>query len=197
MDASSSANIAVVSGPSQPAQVANPHRAADSMLTAEEEEIAQALEIPPTMYRKGAALSLQEHYARYLVFLEAKKTLAAKKKDGLWPAGLRTPTDSDCWALFIGRSTWYDGWNKTFSKLRNFPEMIKWLNNDEDAQQDRDLWGKVGTYHFIELVNWIENDGTLVVRGKKKRAVKEEGVKRSHKAKSSSARASTRKSTRK
>jgi hypothetical protein len=115
------------------------------------------------------------------MYLDVKKKLAAMRKDGTWPDTLRVLTENDLWALFIGRSTWYEGWNKTFTKLKDFPKMIKWLNRDEDSQEDLDLWGKPGTFHFAELALWIENGGTLV---KKKKATPKAEVavaKRSHK----------------
>ena len=94
--------------------------------------------------------------------------------------------------LFIGKSTWYDSWSKSFPTVSKYPEMVKWLKSEEDRKSDLEVWGSVqNMYHFSDLITWLENAGTLVVEKKAKKG-KEKGKgkgkeKVSHKAGSSKA----------
>ena len=93
--------------------------------------------------------------------------------------------------LFIGKSTWYDSWSKTFPNVAKYPDMVKWLKYEEGHKSDLEVWGKTqNVYHFSDLITWLENGGTLVVekKGKGKEKEKEkEKAKKSHKAGSSKA----------
>lgn len=144
------------------------------------------------MLRTGAPLSLQANYTRYLVYLEACQRLDELKKSGTWPAGVRMPTSMDVILLFIGKSTWYDSWIKSFPAVVKYPEMVKWLKSEEGHKSDLEVWGVVHSiYHFGDLISWLENGGTLDVekKGKKeKKGKQKEKEKRSHKASSSKSR---------
>jgi hypothetical protein len=109
--------------------------------TAEQTESANALQIPSELRRTGTLLTLQQHYTRYLAYLDSLTALRKAQRDGTWPEGLRVPGESDVRLLFIGKSTWHDGWSKTFPHLREHPEMKKWLADDEDCLDNLDLWG--------------------------------------------------------
>jgi hypothetical protein len=137
--------------------------------------MADALEIPVALRRTGNVLKLQEHYTRYLALLEAEKKFKKMQKDGTWPGGLRLPVGRDIPNLFIGKSTWHDFWTKTFPHIAEYPEMVKWLSNDEDCMEAAELFGKnLKAFHFGELVQWVQNGGSLVKP--KKGAVKEASV---------------------
>ena len=152
--------------------------------TQEQTAMADALEIPVALRRTGNALKLQEHYTRYLALLEADKTFKKMQKDGTWPAGLRLPVGRDIPNLFIGKSTWHDFWTKTFPHVAEYPEMVKWLSNEEDCMETEELFGmKLKAYHFAELVAWVQNGGSLVKP--KKGAAKEASAGTSKKASTS------------
>jgi hypothetical protein len=159
--------------------------------TAEQTESANALQIPSELRRTGTSLTLQQHYTRYLAYLDSLTALRKAQRDGTWPEGLRVPGESDVRLLFIGKSTWHDGWSKTFPHLREHPEMKKWLADDEDCLDNLDLWGSnLKTYHFPELVLWLKQGGSLK-KGGKKAAASTSGPRTSK----SAAKASTKKST--
>jgi hypothetical protein len=135
--------------------------------TAEQTESANALRIPSELHRTGTSLTLQQHYACYLAYLKALTVLRKAQRDGTWPEGLRIPGESDVRLLF-GKSTWHDGWSKTFPHLREHPKIKKWLADDEDCLDNVDLWGSnLKTYHFPELVLWLKQGGSLKKGGKK------------------------------
>ena len=173
---------------------------------------AEALNIPPALYRTGQNLSLQEHYRRYLFFLNAKKRLAkmtgrykknrdtdsdGSEDDGdgdgdgdgdetaTWPSGLKLPSSADIGQIFVGRSTYYHSWKKAFPQLsQKYPEMVSWLTSQNDRKSDLDLWGKEqSVYHFQELLLWIKLGKTLVPKGAERRLKKGEDSNKSHKAK--------------
>jgi len=161
------------------------------MLTTEQSLIAAELNIPHSMLRTGAPLSLQANYIRYLAYLETCQRLATISKAGTWPPGLKKPTSMDMILLFIGKSTWYDSWSKTFPAVAKYPEMVNWLKSEVDRKSDLEVWGDVlGAYHFTDLIKWLDNGGTLVVvekkgKGKGKGKEKEkEKEKTSHKGSS-------------
>jgi hypothetical protein len=162
------------------------------LLTSEQSLIAAELNIPSNMLRSGAPLSLQANYSRYLVYLETCQKWEDTKKAGTWPPGLKTPTSMDIILLFIGKTTWYDSWTKTFPAVAKYPEMAQWLQSGEGHKSDLEVWGSVqNVYHFSDLITWLENGGTLVVEKKAKKGKgkeKEKGKeKNSHKAGSSKA----------
>jgi len=144
------------------------------------------------MLRTGAPLSLRANYLRYLVYLETVQKLEGMKNSGTWPAGVRTPTSMDVILLFIGKTTWYDSWIKSFPAVAKYPEMVNWLKSEDGHQSDLEVWGVVqNAYNFPDLLAWLENGGTLAVeKGKKKekKGKEKEKGKKSHKASSSKSR---------
>ena len=65
--------------------------------------------------------------------------------------------------------------------------MVRWLKSEVDHKSDFEVWGEVqGAYHFMDLIKWLENGGTLVVEKEKKGKGKGK-EKVSHKAGSSKA----------
>ena len=141
--------------------------------TAEQTDFANALQIPSEMRRTGSQLTLQQHYMRYLAYFDALTALRKTQRDGTWPEGLRVPGDSDIRLLFIGKSTWHDSWSKTFPFLKDYPNMKKWLTDNENHLDDVELWGSnLKTYHFPELTQWVKQGGSLK-KGAKKGAAKE------------------------
>ncbi|EDR09218.1 uncharacterized protein LACBIDRAFT_326641 [Laccaria bicolor S238N-H82] len=152
--ATTSQLVPVMAGPPQGVRV---------HFTQEQTIMADALEIPVALRRAGNALKLQEHYTRYLALLEAEKKFKKMQKDGTWPAELRLPVGREIPNLFIGKSTWHDYWTKIFPHIAEYPEMVKWLSNDEDSMETEELFGvKMKAYHFAELLAWVQNGGSLI-----------------------------------
>lgn len=176
-------------------------------MTDKQQQWARALNIPSTLHRTGQNLSLHAHYERYLAYVAARKRLAnmignRKKKhdsdseeadgvddsDGIlesWPSGLPIPTSAEIAQIFVGRSTYYDSWRKSFPYLaKKYPEMVKWLTSQNNCKSDLDLWGKeLSVYHFQELLLWIKHGKTLVLKKGEKKGKKGETSNKSHKAK--------------
>ena len=174
VSASAASGSSTAVTPVTPAQLSTP----TNLLTSEQSLIATELDIPHSMLRTGAPLSLQAYYIRYLAYLETCQKVATLSKAGTWPPALKKPTSMDIILLFIGKSTWYDSWSKTFPAVAKYPEMVKWLKLEGDRKSDLEVWGEVlGAYHFPDLIRWLENGGTLVVEKKGKKGKGKEGGK--------------------
>ena len=149
---------------------AQPQGSSKFTYTAKQTDFANTLQIPSEMHCTGTSLTLQQHYTCYLAYLDALTTFRKMQRDGTWPERLRVPGDSDIRLLFIGKSTWHDSWSKTFSHLKDYPKMKKWLTDDEDCLDDVDLWGSnLKSYHFPELILWLKR---VIEEGGKERSSK-------------------------
>ena len=156
-----------------------------SKLTSEQHLIAKELSIPPNMLQSGAPLTLQDSYTYYLAYIKANEELTRIKAAGTWPSSIRLPGKTDIAFLFIGKSAYYQTWCKTFPHVSKHPDMVQWLQSDDDRKEDIEVWGEGhNIYNFQHLMKWLENDGSLVA-GKKKE--KKEKINKSHKAGSSKA----------
>ena len=140
-------------------------------LTVEQTAQADALRIPVEMCCTGLPLSLQQNYRRYVAYIDALAKFKSMQKNGSWPDGLKKPSNFDIQRLFIGKTTWHDSWSKTFPHLNNYPNMKKWLMEDEDCCDTAELWGcPERIFNFQDLIAWVQKGGSLK-KGKKAVAV--------------------------
>jgi hypothetical protein len=57
---------------------------------------------------------------------------------------------------------WYSHY-KNFEKVSRYPQMIKWLNETEDAIADIKLWGfECDVYQWAHLEGFLKRDGKLL-----------------------------------
>jgi len=158
------------------------------------DKIAMVLKVPSELVNhqdKG----LKDAWAKYKAYLNA-----VTKLDDLWNAGQlrnvfdKKPILTDIKNLFKGKTQWHITYHKVFPKLNNYPEMVSWLEDQEDKQSDLDLWGiQKPSYSFSDLQTWlanggrIESDGTssedLVPTKKSKKSVKDKEKKLARKDK--------------
>jgi len=122
--------------------------------------------------------TLRIAYAKYVDYLRALDLLESKIANGTWPQDLTTKHNPIV-SLYFGKSTFHNGYKAAFEKLANYPEMVKWLkhnvdaqdnesgnnsdNNDHDNIDDIAVWGvKKSQYYLTDLQEWLENGGHLV-----------------------------------
>ena len=76
-------------------------------------------------------------------------------------------TAVDLIELFVSKSFWHSHIKPNFSKVSNYPLMVKWLENDlEESVSDLDVWGvEKASYNFKDLHAWLEESAG---KGKKK-----------------------------
>src|SRR6202789_1573626 len=141
--------------------------------TSNEIKLIEELDIPTRLTRQVPGKSLRNFWERYQAELAAiTKSSKMKKK----------PTEKSITDIFIGKSQWFN-WNKIFVKVKPYDSMVKWLNRDEDALDDVDVWkGELQDYTLENLKTWVDNGGKLVDnKGKGKSGGEEEKKKKKKK----------------
>ena len=94
-------------------------------------------------------------YEKYKAYLDACREYERKVADGSWSG--QKLTGVDLIQLFVSKSFWHSHYKPLFSKLSNYPDMVKWLENDNDKPSDEVLWGyKKGSYQFKDLKVYLE-----------------------------------------
>jgi hypothetical protein len=101
--------------------------------------------------------------------------------DGSWNGNKLT--GADLIQLFVSKSFWHSHYKPLFSKVSNYPDMLKWLDGEKDRLSDEDLWGyKKGSYNFKDLKVYMEN---TMKKGKRKVKEKSDGSPKKKKKNSS------------
>ena len=133
-----------------------------SPFTAHELELIDELDIPMCLTRQVPGKSLRNFWERYQAGLAAiTKSSKMKKK----------PTEKSITNIFIGKSQWFN-WSKVFIKVKQYGGMVKWLNEADDALNDKDVWKvELDYYTLLNLKFWLDNGGKLVDKGKGKAKV--------------------------
>jgi hypothetical protein len=144
-------------------------------------ELVEILGIPRYLLRdKKQDMGLQMHYKRYKACLQALSTAESISSAGDW--AIRKPSDTEIIELFIGKTMWHSHLKKLFSRVPKYPEMAQWLDEDEDALPDMEVWGEEkSTFVFKDLQRWLEDKEAVTRRKSKGRAMeydKDEGRKR-------------------
>ena len=114
--------------------------------------------------------SLHFAYQKYKAFLEANSTLASLCASGEWEG--KKPSVTDLIELFQSKSMWHAHHAKAFSRVVDYPEMVSWLEKQNDAPSNIGLWGfEKAAYHFKDLFAFLEDkatEGKLGGKGKGK-----------------------------
>lgn len=100
---------------------------------------------------------LHVSYEKYKAYLEACRVYERKVADGVWTG--RKLTGTDLIQLFVSKSFFHSHYKPLFSKVSNYPDMVKWLEGHKDKPSDEVLWGhKRGTYQFKDLKGYLEEN---------------------------------------
>jgi hypothetical protein len=107
-------------------------------------------------------------YEKYKAYLQASQTLS-KMKDGSWPG--KKPSTIDLIEVFVSKSMWFSHYRPAFSKVADYSEMVKWLEDSDDKGTNLEVWGvEKESYSLTDLRKFVDN-GTLAEKkgkGKKK-----------------------------
>jgi hypothetical protein len=108
-------------------------------------------------------------YETYKAHLQASQTLRRMVSEGTWPG--KKPSATDLIELFTSKSMWFSHYKPALSKVSDYPEMVKWLENSDEKGSDLEVWGvEKGSYYLVDLRKFVDN-GTLAerkVKGKRK-----------------------------
>ena len=136
------------------------HAPGSSLMGTFKEKLVMVLQVPAEL-ENHTDKGLHDAWKKYKAYLDA-----AKKLDELWDAGQlrnvfdRKPVQTDLKSLFKAKTQWHETYQKTFPRLYDHPDMVAWLEDQEDKQPDVDLWGiNKASYTFADLKAWLANDG--------------------------------------
>jgi hypothetical protein len=77
---------------------------------------------------------------------------------GEW-GSIRRPSETEIVELFIGKTMWHSHFRRIFPRVPNYPDMLKWLREDDDAPASIDIWGEERTSVALkELREWMDSE---------------------------------------
>jgi len=107
-------------------------------------------------------------YKKYKAYLQATQTLSKMITEQTWPG--KKPSSIDLIELFASKSAWFAYYKPAFSRVSEFPEMVKWLEDSEEKGSDFDVWGITKeVYTMTDLKKFVGNGGTLVEKKRKRK----------------------------
>ena len=126
----------------------------------------------PTHLADRTDRGLHVAYEKYKAYLEACQIYEKKLADGSWVGSKLTAVDLI--QLFVSKSFWHSHYKPLFSKVSDYPDMVKWLEGAEDRLSNDVLWGyEKSSYQFKDLKAYLEKKRKGKGKGKGKGKVKE------------------------
>ncbi|KAF8344786.1 hypothetical protein F5887DRAFT_885727 [Amanita rubescens] len=124
--------------------------------------------IPKHLQRDAQDGEVKLYYQKYKACIQAFLTAEEMASAEEWV--IRRPTETEIVHLFIGKTMWHKDFTKIFPQVSKYPEMKKWLNDDEDAMSTIDIWGREkASFNFQDFRRWIvEEDNRINKKGKGK-----------------------------
>ena len=122
-----------------------------STATSATAQIASLLNIPAHLTDCSNS-GLRASYAKYQAYISAQSALAKVIADGKWPLQ-KKPKGEDLIEVFILKSAFFKSYQPHFPHIKDrFPELHRWLVNEEDGPTDTEAWGfQKNTYMFKDL----------------------------------------------
>jgi len=101
-------------------------------------------------------------YKKYKAFNGAVQFMDQLSREGKWPLAAKKPSHTELVEIFMSKSYWHSHVVKPFALIARYPQMVAWLEDDEDGPSDFNVWHlQKSEYAFKELKEWLKNDGTL------------------------------------
>jgi len=85
----------------------------------------------PSHLSNHADRNLHFAYQKYKAYIQACQTLSKRISDGTWPG--KKLSGTDLIEIFLSKSMWFSHYKPAFSKVSNYPLMVEWLENEEEA----------------------------------------------------------------
>jgi hypothetical protein len=97
-------------------------------------------------------------YKKYKAFNVAVQFMDQLSKEGKWPLAAKKPSHTELVEIFMSKSYWHSHVVKPFAVLACHPQMVTWLEDEEDDLSDFDVWHlQKSEYGFKELKEWLKN----------------------------------------
>jgi hypothetical protein len=133
--------------------------------------LVEIFDIPKHLLRdskRGEGVVL--HYKKYQACLQAVSMADSMSNADEWESGIRKPSETEIVELFVGKTMWHSHYKRIFSRVPNYPQLQKWLKEDDDAPPTIDLWGQEKSHFtFKDLKDWMDaEDSRFNEKGKGK-----------------------------
>ena len=144
-------------------------------------ELTTLLGVPAHLVGPGD-ISLQVAYQKYCAYLIACQTLDQMHADKSWRG--KKPSKTELVEIFVSKLFFHSHYKHLFSKVAEYPDMVKWLEGNGDQDSDVEVWGIEKTvYAYKDLEIWLDNGGTLDVQEKELKKERKKGERREKKDK--------------
>jgi hypothetical protein len=112
-------------------------------------DLVTALSIPVHLTNSSTP-GLCAAYLRWKGYQEAHARLDRMVADGSWKGP--QPTLGEIACCFVKHSTWHQNYKPNFKSISDYPDMVRWLDQTDDAPTDMELWGYAkDRYGFDDL----------------------------------------------
>lgn len=132
-----------------------------------EQILLERLNINLTLARNGGS-PIRDPRTTYKRYTAA---LAAQELAKNWQAPPKQPTQEEVACLFISRGSWYQSWIKNFQHVHLYPDMVAWLEGDDDIDPWDDPASKT-KHTMADIKIWCENAAKEKEKEKRRAAIK-------------------------
>jgi hypothetical protein len=114
------------------------------------DDLLHRLEIPVELLDRNDK-GLRFAYQKYKAHQQAVQRLEEMVANGTWEG--KRPVATDLIEIFISKTKW-------FSQISQYPQMVLWLEQDENSPSDLEVWGiQKDQYSFPDLHAFLDNGG--------------------------------------
>jgi hypothetical protein len=78
-------------------------------------------------------------YKKYKAFNAAVQTMDQLSSQGKWPLGKKAG-HTELVEIFVSKSYWHSHIAKPFSIIARYPQMVAWLEDEDDGPSDFEVW---------------------------------------------------------
>ncbi|PPQ85148.1 hypothetical protein CVT25_004112 [Psilocybe cyanescens] len=110
-------------------------------------------------------------------YKECKAAIKRAKEinnSGNWPIDIPSYCEEHIIEVFIGKSAWHQNYGTPFTSVKDYyPDLVDWLENPEaPKEKNKIFWGvDKADYTIADLKEFLENQGTLLVKNSEFQAV--------------------------
>jgi hypothetical protein len=136
------------------------------------EYLVLTFDIPKHLLRENSEGGPHVNYRKYKACLKALSVAESMTAAGEW-GDVRRPSETEIVELFIGKTMWHSHFKRIFGRVPQYPQLQKWLNEDEDGPSTIDIFGEEkSSIKFKDLKDWMDTeDRRIHEKGKGKEKV--------------------------
>lgn len=103
--------------------------------------------------------TIRTAFQKHLAIVASEEKVLQLRRDAAWQdlSPDWTPNLKEFIEIFVAKSQYYGTWEKSFEKAVEYPDMLDWLNLEEDRKSDKWVWGHTKSHYAIEdLKVWLK-----------------------------------------